>query len=75
MEQLSRGQQQRVALTRALVGMPPLLLLHEPTSELDAASVDIVWAALEGAVRAGAIVVIATDDPVLLGRVSRRLSL
>ena len=39
-DRLSVGQQQRVAVARALIGQPPLIVADEPTSALDATSQD-----------------------------------
>lgn len=60
--QLSGGQAQRVALCRALLGDPAIVLADEPTGNLDVLSADIVWEALLGYAEAGATVVVATHD-------------
>lgn len=60
--EISGGQAQRVALCRALVKQPALILADEPSGNLDDASADVVWAALQAAARAGTAVVVATHD-------------
>ena len=64
--ELSGGQQQRAAVARAIVAEPGLVVADEPTSELDAASRDVVFSLLKGAAARGATVVIATHDPELV---------
>jgi ABC-type multidrug transport system ATPase subunit len=58
----SRGQRQRVALAQSLVGAPPVLLLDEPTTGLDAATVTSLAALLRGRADAGALVVMSTHE-------------
>lgn len=60
--EISGGQAQRVALCRALVKNPPIVLADEPTGNLDQRSTDLVWAALQDHARSGATVVVATHD-------------
>lgn len=61
----SRGQLQRLALARAMLHAPTLLLLDEPSTGLDAASVErLIDAVREERVR-GAIVVMVTHDEAL----------
>lgn len=60
--QVSGGQAQRIALCRALLGRPDVLLADEPTGNLDAVSAGVVTLALKNYARAGAIVVTVTHD-------------
>lgn len=63
---LSGGEKQRVALARAKVLDPKLLLLDEPTANLDAAARERVMQLLPQLTDTGTCVVIACHDPELL---------
>ena len=61
---LSGGEQQRVAIGRALLFAPPLLLADEPTGNLDSASSERLWTLLgEIAARQSMLVVMVTHEP------------
>jgi ABC-type lipoprotein export system ATPase subunit len=73
--QMSGGQAQRVALCRALLLEPGIVLGDEPTGNLDASNTDVVWSALSEATSEGATVVVATHDPRLVERAGHRVDL
>ena len=73
---LSGGEQQRVAVSRALVMQPSLLLADEPTGDLDEATADSLHALLRDMHREfGLTAIIATHNPRLAAQCDRTLRL
>lgn len=74
--QLSHGQAQRVAVARAVVNRPSLLLADEPTSNLDDVRCMQALELLESqATACGATLVIATHDRRITARIPKQFSL
>ena len=74
-EKLSVGQLRRIALARALLFSPPLLLADEPTNDLDEESAACDFKALLQARDQGAAVVLVTHDQRYAAMADRRLQL
>lgn len=73
---LSVGQQQRVAVARALIGSPPLIVADEPSSALDAeAEAGFLDLLFSQAHAAGASLVMVSHDPSLAPRFDRVVAL
>ena len=70
--QLSGGEQQRVAVARALANRPPLILADEPTGNLDEATADIVLREFLDLVRdEGSAALIATHNERIAAKMDR----
>ncbi|HKA33404.1 MAG TPA: ATP-binding cassette domain-containing protein [Candidatus Binatia bacterium] len=72
---LSGGERQKVAVARALVNDPALILADEPTENLDAEAAETTMRLIARARERGATVVVATHDAALAGRCGSRVVL
>ena len=69
---LSGGEQQRVAVARAVVGDPAIILADEPTGNLDEDSADVIFELLKRFHIRGATIIIATHDKELIRKTGGR---
>ncbi|GMR14495.1 MAG: cell division ATP-binding protein FtsE [Gammaproteobacteria bacterium] len=70
---LSGGEQQRVGIARAIVGMPPLLLADEPTGNLDPNLSRELFSLFEEVSKQGVTVLIASHDLDLIRQMHKRV--
>jgi putative ABC transport system ATP-binding protein len=74
--ELSGGEQQRVAIVRALANRPKLLIADEPTGQLDSANARTIMEVVRRLVRSeGVSAIVATHDPLLLDIADRVVEL
>jgi len=71
--QLSGGEQQRLAIARAVVNRPLALIADEPTANLDAESAAAILEIFAAFNQVGVTVLVATHDEALIGRFAKRV--
>jgi putative ABC transport system ATP-binding protein len=71
----SGGQQQRIAIARALANTPKLLVADEPTGSLDSQTADVVFRIFERLAQEGTTILMVTHDRELAQRAHRTITL
>ncbi len=71
--ELSGGEQQRLAIARAVVNRPAVLVADEPTANLDAESAGRILEIFVSFHQVGVTLLIATHDQALIGRYGKRV--
>jgi cell division transport system ATP-binding protein len=71
--ELSRGEQQRVTLARAIANSPTMILVDEPTGNLDATTTERVMKLLTNCNKSGATIIIATHDDSIYRHTTHRV--
>ena len=71
--ELSGGEQQRIALARALINDPPVIIADEPTGNLDPGTSTDIMNLLDDVNSRGATVLVATHERALVDRMQKRV--
>lgn len=67
-KELSGGEQQKIGLIRALIKEPPILILDEPTGNLDPFSIGEIIELLKDLHKKGITIILSTHDPTIISK-------